>query len=227
MHTPPVEPVRTYHWRGIDDPSRVDSAVVSFRDGQLAASGTSECEDYVLRWSLLTDTGWVTRRMLVEVQGAGWSRTLELTRTAFGRWSAEAKTEGSVSPDLPAAGIEDPTALENAQDVDLGLCPLTNTMPILRLDLLDDSAPADDTKLTTAWIEVPSLRVVASEQVYTQVKPWDARRGHALVLFSSTASGFTTELPVDRKGVVLDYPGLAQRTAPAELSGAVPGDRAT
>lgn len=211
----------TYRWRGTDDPSRLDSAVVSFRESELAASGTSDCDGYRLRWSLQTDTGWVTRRMLVEVQGDGWSRSLELSRSAFGRWTAEVDEKGA--PDLPPAGIDDLTALDNAQDVDLGLCPLTNTMPMLRLDLLGDSAPADDTKLTMAWIEVPSLRVGASEQVYTQVKPWTEDRGHALVLFSSTASGFTTELPVDRHGVVLDYPGLAERTTPVPAGAPLKG----
>lgn len=218
MHIPSVEPVRTYRWRGIDDQSRMDSAAVSFHEGELAASGTSVCDTYRLRWSLQTDAGWVTRRMVVDVEGDGFSRSLELVRSAFGRWSALTRVSGNA--DLPEPGIRDAAALDNAQDVDLGLCPLTNTMPIRRLDLLGASAPADDTKLVMAWIDVPSLQVVPSEQVYTQVKPWNEERGHALVLFSATTSGFTTELQVDAQGVVLDYPGLAVREQPAALAGA-------
>ena len=83
----------------------------------------------------------------------------------------------------------------------------------LRLDLLNNSAPPDETRLTMAWVEVPSLRVLASEQVYSQVSPYRDERGSAIVLYSSDSGGFTAEITVDSDGVVLDYPGLARRTA--------------
>lgn len=207
----PAKPARTLHWAGIDDPGRRDSAVVSFRESELAASGTSTCDDYCVTWSLSTSPGWVTRRLEVKVTGQGWSRSLELVRSIDGRWDSHASISGSV--DLPAPGIEDPRSLDNAQDCDLGLCPLTNTMPILRLDLLNNSAPPDETRLTMAWVEVPSLRVLASEQVYSQVSPYRDERGSAIVLYSSDSGGFTAEITVDSDGVVLDYPGLARRTA--------------
>lgn len=205
----PAQPARTIHWAGVDDPGRRDSAVVSFRAGELAASGSSACADYSAVWTLTTSPGWVTRRLQVQVTGADWSRSLDLTRSVDGRWHADVQASGL--PDLPAPGIEDPLALDNAQDCDLGLCPLTNTMPILRLDLLNNSAPPDETRLTMAWVEMPSLRVLASEQVYSQVSPYRAERGSAIVLYSSATRGFTAELMVDADGVVLDYPGLARR----------------
>ncbi|GAA1911062.1 hypothetical protein GCM10009688_15030 [Arthrobacter gandavensis] len=147
----------------------------------------------------------------MKVTGDGWSRSLELVRSLDGRWDSHVSTSGTV--DLPAPGIEDPRALDNAQDCDLGLCPLTNTMPILRLDLLNNAAPPDETRLTMAWVEMPSLRVLASEQVYSQVSPYRSERGNAIVLFSSDSGGFTAEITVDSDGVVLEYPGLARRTA--------------
>ncbi|MDM7990113.1 putative glycolipid-binding domain-containing protein [Arthrobacter sp. zg-Y877] len=200
---------RTIRWQGEDDPDRMDTAVVSFRDRELAAAGTSVAPEYRASWTLSTIPGWVTRRLTVQVTGKGWSRSLQLERSAEGRWSAETTVSGLT--DLPAPGIADTRTLDEAQDCDLGLCPLTNTMPILRLDLLNESAPPDETQLTMAWVEMPSLRVLPSRQVYSQVRPFSPDAGHAVVLYSSAHGGFTAELTVDEDGTVIDYPGLATR----------------
>ena len=204
-----VQPARILRWQGVDNAARRDTAAVSFRERELAAGGTSVTEDYTATWTLSTSTAWVTRRFSIQVEGADWSRSLELTRSLDGKWSAETQVSGD--PALPAPGISDPRALDNAQDVDLALCPLTNTMPILRLDLLNAAAPDDDTPLTMAWVEMPSLRVLPSNQVYSQVSAYDADRGYGVVLYSSATRDFTAELTVDADGAVLNYPRLAVR----------------
>ena len=62
----------------------------------------------------------------------------------------------------------DAAKLHSALDVDLGYSPLTNTLPIRRLGLLD--AP-EGTKRTVdvAWILVPSLEVLDASQTYRVV----------------------------------------------------------
>ncbi|MDN3481930.1 putative glycolipid-binding domain-containing protein [Arthrobacter sp. APC 3897] len=204
-----MRPARTLRWQGLEDTARHDTAAVSFRDRELAAGGTSVTDEYTASWTLSTSPGWVTTRFSIRVEAPGWSRSLELMRSPEGKWTVDTQVSGNSS--LPAPGIEDTRALDNAQDVDLALCPLTNTMPILRLDLLNASAPADDTKLTAAWVEMPSLRVLPSKQVYSQVSAYDEDRGYGVVLYSSTSRGFTAELTVDADGAVLDYPGMAAR----------------
>ena len=205
---------RTLRWQGLDDPDRRDTAVVSFRDRELAAAGTSVTPEYTASWTLSTSPGWVTRHLSVSVTGNGWARTLLLERSTEGRWTAETTVSGTA--DLPHPGIDDPRRLDEAQDCDLGLCPLTNTMPILRLDLLNESAPPDETQLTMAWVEMPSLRVVPSRQVYSQVRPFSPVAGRAVVLYSSENRGFTAELDVDSDGTVIEYPGLARRLPHAD-----------
>ncbi|KAD4060236.1 hypothetical protein GD627_04055 [Arthrobacter yangruifuii] len=207
--TTTAQKARTVRWQGLDDPDRTDTAVVSFRDRELAAAGTSVAPGYRASWTLSTIPGWVTRRLIVEVEGEGWSRRLLLERSTEGRWNAETTTSGMT--DLPDPGIADPRSLDEAQDCDLGLCPLTYTMPILRLDLLNDSAPPDETQLAVAWVEMPSLRVLPGTQVYSQVRAYSADAGHALVLHSSANRGFTAELTVDADGTLINYPGLATR----------------
>jgi hypothetical protein len=61
-----------------------------------------------------------------------------------------------------------------------------------------------------AWVEVPSLRVMRSSQMYSQLRSADGDR-NGVVLFSSDHHGFTAELQIDREGIVVEYPGLCTR----------------
>ncbi len=189
-----------YMWRGIDDPSRQDSSWIHFDDSWMQAHGFSLTPEYELSWDLSVDPGWITRRLRVSVVSRYWRRKLQLDRATDGVWSATTETQGNLK--LPAPGITDPDALSDALDCDLALCPVTNTMPIRRLGLLEHPTP--ETTLTMAWVEVPSLRVVPSRQIYSS-------SGDGTVRYQSAERDFTAELTVDADGVVIDYPGLAKR----------------
>jgi hypothetical protein len=195
---------RDLAWRGVDDVARIDRARVRVDDEGMTAHGTSLTDDYALSWSLDATDGWITRTLDVTVHGDGWWRTLALTHAIEGVWTARVDMRGDV--DLPPAGIEDDAALDGALDCDLGLCPVTNTMPIRRLRLLDVDADAGadihDTTLVMAWVEVPSLRVLRSEQVYRPAGP-------GLIAFRS--GDFAADISADGDGFVIDYPKLATR----------------
>ncbi len=194
--------IRDYAWQGEDDPARLDTATIIFGPGRLSAHGTSRTHTYALGWALETGDQWITRSLAVSVHGQGWSRWLELERTQGGVWTSQAGSSGETS--LPAPGIITATAdLSDALDCDLGLCPMTNTMPIRRLNLLAPAASGQESELTMAWVDVPSLRVFPSRQRYSS-----SDAAHA-VRFSSEG-GFTAELTTDQHGVVTRYPGLAR-----------------
>jgi hypothetical protein len=177
----------------------------------LYARGTAIAVDpvpYTCRYELSTDDQWVSARLEVSTEGAGWLRTLRLERAA-GRWRASTGEQGDLDEALRAAGkapvglpgTEEPSRLEPALDVDLGGSPLTNTLPVRRLGLLD--ANPDTTKtVTVAWVLVPGLVVVPSEQTYTVL-------GGRRVRFSSGT--FNADLELDADGFVTRYPGLATR----------------
>jgi hypothetical protein len=201
--TPDEGLITDYAWQGEDDPARLDAATIIFGPGRLSAHGTSRAHSYALSWALETGDQWITRSLAVSVHGQGWSRWLELDRTESGVWTSQAGASGETS--LPPPGIITATAdLSDALDCDLGLCPVTNTMPIRRLNLLAPSASGEETTLTMAWVEVPSLRVFPSKQRYSS----PGAAAHA-VRFSSE-DGFTAELAIDKYGVVTGYPGLAR-----------------
>ena len=177
----------------------------------LAARGVAVADDplpYACRYDLTTDEGWVTSRFDATVEGAGWQRSIRMERSA-GRWRVTTGERGDLDAALravgrraaPLAGSEDPERLANALDVDLYASPLTNTLPLRRLRLLD-AEPGTSTTITAAWVLLPSFAVVASEQAYTVLGPGRVRY----------ASGtFTAELELDADGYVTHYPGLARR----------------
>ncbi len=194
--------LRMLCWRG-PEPQRIDSAHVNLEADFLRAHGASLTASYVLDYRLETGPGWGTRELNVRSRGDGWWRSLILRRSASGEWSADWAGEGLGS--LPSR-LPD---LHSALDSDLGLCPLTNTMPILRHDLVGAShrRDADSLEFVMAWVSVPDLAVHRSEQRYTVSDPID--EGGALVVFAS--EDFQTTIEIDADGLVVNYPGLGRR----------------
>ncbi|HEY7222256.1 MAG TPA: putative glycolipid-binding domain-containing protein [Micromonosporaceae bacterium] len=195
-------------WRRTDT-AGAEHAVCVERTG-LRARGTAMAATpvpYVCRYEVLTDDAWASARCDVSVEGAGFLRSLRMER-ATGRWRITATEQGTLDAALLAAGqtradqpgCEDPGRLLAALDIDLAFSPLTNTLPIRRLGLLE--APGDWREIEVAWILLPSLEVVPSTQTYRSM-------GNGEVQFASGT--FSAQITVDERGYVRDYPGLAER----------------
>ncbi len=144
----------------------------------------------------------MTQNVTVNVEGDGWERSLRLVRSEQDVWSSQTKEEGTQPTDLPSPGIARSADLEDALDYELGLCPLTNTMPLRRLGLLEAQVPK--TQLIMSWIDMPSLEVIASDQ-------YDSSIDSKTVRYASGTRGVDIELEMDRDGAVVHYPDLAQR----------------
>jgi hypothetical protein len=194
---------------------RTDTAgaehVICVERGGLRARGTALAASpvpYSCRYEVLTDDQWATTRCEVTVEGAGFLRSVRLERAA-GRWRVSATEQGSLDAALLAAGhpgadppgCEEPSSLSEALDVDLTGSPLTNTLPVRRLGLLD--VPGQRRAIEVAWVLVPSLEVLPSSQTYELREP-------GLVRF--TSGDFVADITVDERGYVRHYPGLADRS---------------
>lgn len=203
--------VRHVEWVGDEDPERLEAAVVTLAPDRLDALGTSRATDYVASWSLETGADWVTKRLAVAVAGRGFTRRMLLVRGDRGGWSAEADANGMGThrgQRMPEPGIADPDAIADALDCDLALCPMTNTMPMLRLGALDG---LEETEIAAAWVALPSLAVTASRQAYSAAAPYDREAGRSVVRYRSVGTGFVADLRVDEEGLVVDYPRLVRR----------------
>jgi len=181
-------------------------ALADFGPDDLRADGFAigfEPEPYRLEYKLQTTSRFVTSRVVVVAHGDGWVRQLDLHRASDGRWGAKVQQQGTAA--LPDAGGDTPS-LAGAGDVDLGLSPLFNTMPVLRHGLHDAGGPVD---FLMAWISVPDLSVHPSPQRYTHLETRSA--DERVVRFDATGDDFTADVLFDADGFVIDYPGIATR----------------
>jgi uncharacterized protein len=87
--------------------------------------------------------------------------------------------------------------LEGADFFDLGYSPIFNSLPVLA----GLEGPSD---FVMAFVEVPSLEMVRSEQRYEPL-------GDGVIRFSS--GSFIAELEFDADGFVTRYEGLAERVS--------------
>ncbi|MFE6623478.1 putative glycolipid-binding domain-containing protein [Streptomyces sp. NPDC057740] len=164
-----------------------ETAWVQCGDGILSGRGRAVGtvpEPYWISYELDTAEDFVTRRLRVTAEYAGGTRLLDLRHDGAGRWTAN----GARLPDV-----------DGALDCDLGLCPLTNTMPVLRHQL---HLTPGEREFLMAWVSVPDLTVAASRQTYTAL-------GRGRVRFVS--GDFRRDIAFDDDGFVLDYPRLATR----------------
>ena len=154
------------------DGVRADSQLVMAEEGPARVSYQLEC-----------DARWRFRALSISVTGPDDERALTLTAEPGGRWTVNGEHRAD---------------LESCTDIDINVSPLTNTLPIRRLDWADGQA-AD---LEVAYVSVPELTVESVHQRYTML---------AAGLFRYESGSFRTELPVDEDGFVLDYPGIWTR----------------
>lgn len=82
-------------------------------------------------------------------------------------------------------------------DLDLNFSPLTNTLPIRRLDL----EVGQEANVRAAWLRFPSFKLKPLEQVYR-------RFTSSRYQYESAGGKFVSEVEVDQEGLVLHYPNF-------------------
>jgi hypothetical protein len=182
----------------VDATAGFDGAWATISGRRLLAEGRAVGQrprPYWVSYRLETTDDFVHRRLVAESRWPGGSARLDLRRTR-GRWTVDG---------VPRADLAE------ALDCDLMACPLTNTMPVLRHDLL--GTPADLTFLM-AFVEIPGLRVVPSRQRYTHLR---TTGDGAVVRYRS--GRFRSDLTFDAEGFVVDYPQLGSRIRPTPPTG--------
>jgi uncharacterized protein len=82
--------------------------------------------------------------------------------------------------------------LKDCVDVDLGITPATNTLPIRRLNL----EIGESREVTAAWVRFPSLDVQPLVQTYMRLSEFEYRY---------ESPNFETRMLVDDLGLVIEY----------------------
>ena len=187
MSFPPLGP-RTVRWRSLGA-SGLEHLDIRPHQYQVIAEsvviGERGGSRYGVRYRIVCDAGWIVRALdLTTTDG----RSLALKSDGEGGW---ADSGGRPFPDF-----------DGCIDIDLAGSPFTNTLPIRRLEL------------------TPAMGVVELKMLYVPFDSFvplvDGQRYRCLDLnrlyrYEAADRSFTADLPVDRDGLVLDYPMLFER----------------
>jgi uncharacterized protein len=134
------------------------------------------------------DADWRTRTVSIEQRLGLQPSSLSLAVDTVGAWSDQ------------RGGLID--TLTGCLDVDLELTPISNTLPINRLNL----AVGQLEEIAVAWIRFPSLQIVHARQSYERLSDRTYR-------YRSLGSGFTANIDVDEIGLTVRYEGIWERVA--------------
>lgn len=138
-----------------------------------------------VHYQIVCDAAWQTQSVRVEATIGGQERALHLTVDDQQRWWQD--------------GVE-LAHCAGLIDIDLGVTPATNTLPIRRLSL----AVGERRAVTAAWVKVPDLVIQPLSQGYTRLT-----EDH----YRYQSPDFQAELEVDTLGLVIQYGDWFERIA--------------
>jgi hypothetical protein len=182
--------IRTVSWRNIVANGAEYCALWKTSEGWLlrgsAVAAPDQKTPLLVEYEIHCDLTWRTHRVQVKRTMGTEVRELSLIVEARGVW----RLSGDERSDL-----------RDCVDVDLGITPATNTLPIRRLNL----AIGQTHEVTAAWIKFPDLTLEPLRQRYT-------RLGDNSYRYES-GTGFSAKIVVDDLGLAIDYAGGWERLA--------------
>ena len=173
---------RTVLWRRLDQPGAEYCQLRSRTGGwRFESIVLVALEGIPMRvsYSVVCDAGWSTRQVVIHQGTAAAEEGLSLTVDTALRWWA---------------GTDELPELRGCLDVDLGITPATNTLPIRRRKL----AAGESADVTAAWVRFPELSVERLPQRYTRLDQF-------LYRYESSNGGFVADISVDDLGLVTRY----------------------
>ncbi|MCR8843867.1 putative glycolipid-binding domain-containing protein [Paenibacillus sp. SC116] len=138
-----------------------------------------EGERYFVEYTVNCDQTGSTEEVHLYYRNESMSNTVIISRDGNGCWTRDGQVMEGVS---------------DAKDIDIGITPSTNILPIRRLQL----AVGESAEVITAWVRFPEFDVQPLKQEYTRIN-------HATYRYRSIESGYTAILKVDERGIVEDY----------------------
>lgn len=163
-------------------------------------TAVEEGEAWVVRYVIDLDAGWRTRRAVVSGRARGGHAERMVEADGRGHWTVD----GRPRPDL-----------DGCLDVDLESSAFTNAFPVHNLGLV----PGDAADAPAAYVRAVDLTVERLEQRYVRLDtgagpgPGPGASGGERFHYTSPAFDVRCELAYDAAGLVLDYPGIAVRSA--------------
>ena len=177
--------VQTIIWRRLDKPGH-EAARLSLADSRWHLAGTAvfghDHQPCRLDYQLECDSQWHTFSGRI----AGWVGDevikVEISVDDARRWWLNGEACAEVADCI---------------DLDLNFSPLTNLLPIRRLNL----AVGQEAGVRAAWLRFPSFKLEPLDQIYRRIETSAYR-------YESAGGSFVTELEVNDVGLVTHYPNF-------------------
>jgi len=172
-------------WRRIDMPGH-EWAQATADEGESRLYGTAifvyEGKPCCLEYLIECDDSGET--VSVEVVGEAGDEIveIEISVDGDGNWTMDEQV-------IPG--------VKGCVDIDLNFSPVTNTLPIKRLNLEIGESQA----VSAAWLRFPSFKLERFDQTYT-------RLAENVFRYESAGGTFKRDLTVNEFGLVTEYPGL-------------------
>ncbi len=178
---------QTIIWRRLDIPGHEFARITTEKFQNIiegAAIFVYEKQFCKLDYKIICDSDWQT--LSANVSGFIGEKTIEIEVSVDEkkRWTMNGAKISSV---------------ENCIDIDLIFSPLTNTLPIRRLNL----PVGEKAKVRAAWLRFPSFALEPLEQIYE-------RTGENKYRYESAGGKFVTDIETDAFGLVIKYTDLWQ-----------------
>jgi uncharacterized protein len=138
-----------------------------------------------VQYAVACDSEWRTRQVQISLQSGLTRRELRLRTDRRQRWWFRGR---------------ELSAFRGCLDVDLGISPFTNTLPIRRLAL----QVGQSREISVLWVRFPELVYQPLAQIYT-------RLSNRLYRYENADRSFRAELEVDDLGLVIHYEGGWER----------------
>ena len=181
---------RTVMWQSLDGPGSEWCALSREGEGWMVEGTVVVALDerpLKVGYEIRCDGAWWTRRVDVEVADGPAVRAMRLEADDERRWWRDG---------------EEISAVRGLHDIDLGVTPATNTLPIRRLMPGIGEAPG----VTAVWVRFPELEIEPLPQRYV-------RLGQNLYRYESNGGAFTADITVDNLGLIVRYERFWERVA--------------
>jgi hypothetical protein len=156
-----------------------------------ATTGLQDRDTWIVTYNLQLDESWCTRRARVTTRTVSGVAERVLESDGGGHWVVDGELA---------------TELDGCLDVDLESSAMTNALPVHRLRL----AVGEQAAAPAAYVRVLNMEVERLEQGYARVDDQESLQQYD---YEAPVFDFRCRLVYDASGLVLEYPGIAVRSA--------------
>ena len=174
-------------WRFVDAVDGFEVVYPAPRRLRGHTSAVEQGQPYAVRYDIALDDRWRTREVRVSSDTVEGQRSILLLSDGDGQWTLD----GVAAPHL-----------DGLVDVDLEASACTNTLPVHRLSL----PVGEEVAAPAVYVRALDLSVRRLDQTYR-------RLGSRTFDYVSEGGAFRAVLEYDAAGLIVDYPGIAVRSA--------------